>query len=167
MFLLNRKAKISNKSVVLVLDLDGVLTDGKIYQSSTAKLFKVFGPDDHDALILAKNYMEVVVVSADKDGELLVKSRVTDKMGLEFFIVSAFDRAEWISRRYLDSFVIYMGDGFYDHVVFKSVDYGIAPSNGAKRTKSTADFVTKSRGSERAVAEAVLHILHRFFGVKI
>ena len=33
-----------------ILDLDGVLTDGKFYYSQDGKFLKAFGADDHDCL---------------------------------------------------------------------------------------------------------------------
>ena len=57
-----------------------------------------------------------------------------------------------------------MGDGIFDPLVFKVVRYSIAPFNASLRTRSQASFVTKSRGSEGAVAEAIIHLSDKFFG---
>ena len=35
----------------LVIDVDGVMTDGKFYYSVDGKILKAFGADDHDALL--------------------------------------------------------------------------------------------------------------------
>ena len=56
-----------------------------------------------------------------------------------------------------------MGDGIFDHYVFRKVGYSICPANGAAVTKRYANFVTTCAGGDRAVAEACLHILERFF----
>ena len=56
-----------------------------------------------------------------------------------------------------------MGDGIFDHYVMKEVGYSIAPSNSDKVAKAHADYVTERSGGDRAVAEACLHIMHKFF----
>jgi len=56
-----------------------------------------------------------------------------------------------------------MGDGIFDHYVFKKIGYSIAPGNANSVAKKYADYVTKRNGGDRAVAEACLHILERFF----
>ena len=58
---------------------------------------------------------------------------------------------------------IYMGDGIFDSYVFPAVGYGIAPSNAFHTTRVRADYVTTATGGDRAVAEACLHILEKFF----
>ena len=35
-----------------VIDVDGVMTDGQFYYTAEGKVMKVFGPNDHDALLL-------------------------------------------------------------------------------------------------------------------
>ena len=43
------------------------------------------------------------------------------------------------------------------------VGYSIAPSNADKTAKSKANYITERVGGDRAVAEASLHILEKFF----
>ena len=45
----------------------------------------------------------------------------------------------------------------------RSVKYSIAPSNADQITKKKANYVCKRQGGDRAVAEACLHILKKFF----
>ena len=148
----------------LILDVDGVLTDGKIYQSAEGKMFKVFGPDDHEAINLIKKKLKVTVVSADKRGFEITKSRIERDMGLDLHQVSSRERVEWISNNFDLDDCVYMGDGLYDPLVFRVVKYSLAPANASRRTQSEADYVTSSRGSEGAVAEACIHLIDQFFG---
>ena len=148
----------------LILDVDGVFTNGKIYQTSEGKLFKVFGPDDHDAINIVKKKLNVIVVSADKRGFEISRSRLETDMGLDLYQVGSNERVEWIRNRFNLADCAYMGDGIYDPLVFRLVKYSIAPANASRRTQSEADYVTTSRGSEGAVAEACIHLLDLFFG---
>jgi 3-deoxy-D-manno-octulosonate 8-phosphate phosphatase (KDO 8-P phosphatase) len=151
--------------IILILDLDGVLTDGKFYYSDKGKILKAFGPDDHDAIKLLLKFIEVEVVTADKIGFEISRQRVEHDMGLKLHLVNSEHRGDWIQARFPDYFTIYMGDGIFDKFVFEKVKYSIAPANAADLTKEIADHVTHRSGGDRAVAEACLHILAKFFDV--
>ena len=124
---------------------------------------KVFGPDDNDALSLLKPYLETRFVTGDKKGYPISKKRISDDMKFQLDLVSTIHRVEWIKKRYNLAEVIYMGDGIFDHYVFKKVGYSIAPANADSLAKKYADYVTTRHGGDRAVAEACLHILEKFF----
>lgn len=147
----------------LILDVDGVFTDGKYYYTTEGKVMKKFGPEDNDALDLLKGKVYIHAVSGDKRGFPITKKRIAEDMGLPLDLVSTFERAAWIKERFNPKETIYMGDGIFDPLVFREVAYGIAPANAFYKTRGAADFVTNARGSEGAVAEACLHILERFF----
>jgi len=84
-------------------------------------------------------------------------------MNFPLDIVSTIRRVDWIKMQYPLNNVIYMGDGIFDHYVMREVGYSIAPANADKLCKQHADFVTERSGGERAVAEACLHIMEKFF----
>jgi 3-deoxy-D-manno-octulosonate 8-phosphate phosphatase (KDO 8-P phosphatase) len=148
---------------VLILDVDGVLTDGKIYYGQEGKMFKVFGADDHEALLRISEFLEIQVVTADFRGYSITKRRVETDMKFSLELVSSSDRPKWVKQKFTNGGCIYMGDGIYDWKVFEQVDYGIAPANAYQKTREQADFVTERRGAEGAVSQACDHILQKFF----
>jgi 3-deoxy-D-manno-octulosonate 8-phosphate phosphatase (KDO 8-P phosphatase) len=150
------------KPKVFILDVDGVLTDGGFYYSEEGKVMKKFGADDNDALSLLRPYMEIVFVTGDKRGFEISNKRVTD-MHYELNLVSTIKRIEWIKERYNPEEVIYMGDGIFDHYVMREVGYSISTADGDSHAKFHSDYVTKREGGKRAVAEACLHIMEKFF----
>lgn len=148
---------------VLILDVDGVMTDGKFYYSDKGKVMKVFGADDNDALSLLREYIEIIFVTGDKRGYQISKKRIMDDMGFQINLVSTIKRIDWIKDKYKLNEVIYMGDGIFDHYVMKEVGYSIATANSDANAKKFSNYITKRNGSERAVAEACLHIMKKFF----
>ncbi len=148
---------------IFILDVDGVMTDGKFYYNSDGKVMKIFGADDNDALSLLSPFLKVHFVTGDHRGYEISKSRIVDDMKKPLDLVSTIKRIDWIKQQYNPEEVIYMGDGIFDHYVFKEVGYSIAPANSDEYTKSKAKFVTRRKGGDRAVAEASLHILEKFF----
>ena len=151
------------KPVVFIVDVDGVMTDGKMYYTIEGKVMKVFGPDDHDGLSLLEPYLAIQFVSGDHRGFDISKARIVNDMKKPLELVSTTKRIDWIQERWDPRKVIYMGDGIFDHYVFKAVGYSIAVSDSDEFSRKQADYITKRKGSERAVAEACLHILERFF----
>ena len=149
--------------VCLILDVDGVMTTGHFFYDCDGKAMKVFGPDDNDALSLLKHNIEIRFITGDRKGFPISKKRIVDDMNFPLDLVSTVRRVEWIKERYLIKKVIYMGDGIFDHYVMKDVGYAIAPSNADKLAKQHANFVTERSGGDRAVAEACLHIMEKFF----
>jgi len=149
---------------VLVLDVDGVMTDGKSHYTADGKVTKVFGPDDHDALCVLRDVLSIQFVSGDKRGFEISRARIGRDMGFPIELVSSVDRLAWISERWDPASVIYMGDGIFDARVFEGVGYAIAPRDADDDASDAADFVTARRGGDRAVAEACKHIMDRFFG---
>jgi len=148
-----------------IFDVDGVLTDGKFYYTDQGKIMKIFGDADNDALSILSKYCHIEMVTGDKRGFDISKKRVEEDMGYKISLVSTFDRLKWISKRFDLEQTVYMGDGIFDPLVFRGVNYSICPNNGFYNTKKYADYVTKSNGAEGAVAEAVLHVLDKFFKV--
>lgn len=146
-----------------ILDVDGVMTDGKLYYTRAGKVMKVFGPDDHDALSLLKPHMEVRFVTGDKRGLPISRRRIVSDMKMPLDLVSTVRRLEWIAERYDPREVVYMGDGIFDPFVFAGVGYSIATADADEGARKAADYVTRRAGGERAVAEAALHLLKKFF----
>lgn len=163
-FLLRKELwlKVDNRKV-FVLDVDGVLTDGTFYYSEEGKVMKKFGADDNDALSLIKPYMDIIFVTGDKRGFQISAKRIVEDMKMQLELVSTIRRVDWIKERYALEDVIYMGDGIFDHYVMREVGYAISVANGDKNAKKYADFVTERSGGDRAVAEACLHILEKFY----
>lgn len=148
---------------VFILDVDGVMTDGRFYYSAEGKVFKVFGADDHDALSLLRPRLEIRFVTGDRRGFEISSARIVRDMEMPLDLVSTVRRIEWIKERWDPGRVVYMGDGIFDHCVFREVGYSIAPANADPHAKGVASHVTSRAGGDRAVAEAALHLLDRFF----
>ena len=148
---------------VFILDVDGVLTNGQFLYSENGKIIKVFGPDDNDGLSLLKPYIDIHFITGDKKGFKISEKRIVKDMKFKLDLVSTIQRIEWIKERFDPKEVIYMGDGIFDHYVMQQVGYSISPQNGDPNAKKYSNYITKRSGADRAVAEACLHILEKFY----
>ena len=157
------KGGLMKKPVVVVFDVDGVLTPGNFFYSAEGKVMKEFGADDHDALLLLKPHLQVQFVSGDRKGFPITQKRISEDMGFPLELVSTVKRVEWLGSKWPLDQVVYVGDGIFDNWVFRRVGYSICPADGCEIARRAASFVTQNPGGRRAAAEACLHILERFF----
>lgn len=148
---------------VFILDVDGVMTTGSFFYTESGKLMKEFGPDDNDALSLIRKFIDVRFITGDKKGFSISEKRIVTDMGYNLDLVSTIKRIDWIKERYDPSEVVYMGDGIFDHYVMREVVYSIAPANADANAKYFCNHVTQRKGGDRAVSEAVFHLLEKFF----
>jgi 3-deoxy-D-manno-octulosonate 8-phosphate phosphatase (KDO 8-P phosphatase) len=155
--------KANKQPVCFILDVDGVMTTGHFLYTAEGKVMKIFGPDDNDGLSLLKANLEIRFITGDKKGLAISQKRIVDDMKYPLDVVSTIRRVDWIKERYPLDKVIYMGDGIFDHYVMREVGYAIAPANADKLAKQHAHYVTERSGGDRAVAEACLHIMEKFF----
>ena len=92
--------RIATAPNIFVLDVDGVLTTGQFLYSTEGKVMKVFGPDDHDGLLLLAPYPEVRFVSGDTNGFEITRKRVVDDMKCPLDLVSTVHRVDIIGVAY-------------------------------------------------------------------
>jgi len=150
----------------LIIDVDGVMTDGKFYYSQTGKVMKVFGADDNDALCILKDYINIIFITGDKKGFKISKKRIQDHMGFKIFLVSTIKRLQWMKEKYNLKECIYIGDGIFDSIIMSKVGYSLAPKNADEKTRQKAKKILTRNGGDRAVAEACIFILGKFFKVQ-
>jgi len=142
-----------------VLDVDGVMTDGKIYITEKGKTMKVYGAHDHDGLKMLKNKIHVEFVTADSDGAFLAEKRLVEHMKFKLTVVQEGKRLEWLRNNFDMTKLAYMGDGIHDAEIFPYVAVSFAPANARIEAKSAATYVTPSKSSEGAVLDACLFLL--------
>ena len=103
-------------------------------------------------------------VTGDKKGYRISKKELPH-IWVSIFIWSS-SKIEWIQKRFDLKKCIYIGDGFFDYLVMQKVGYSLTPNNSANFTKKNTHHVLRRSGGDRAVAEACLFILKKFFNVK-
>jgi 3-deoxy-D-manno-octulosonate 8-phosphate phosphatase (KDO 8-P phosphatase) len=150
-----------------LLDVDGVMTSGKFTYSQKGKIYKEFGPDDADALNVLRRYLKIQFITSDHKGFKISKKRISNDMGFDLNLVPTFKRLAWVKKRFNLKQTIFMGDGIFDYLLMKETFFSICPNNSSSICEKYAKYQTKSKGGNRAVAEACLFILKKFFNKKI
>lgn len=152
-----------SKLKYLVMDVDGTMTDGKIYMSNTGEAMKAFNIKDgcgiHDILIpseilpviITGRKSEIVANRCKELGIIHIYQGVSDKVSKMREIISDL------------STVAYIGDDINDVPAMKMVQSagGIVgcPSDAVKQVVSFADFVAGHKGGEGAVRDFIEYIV--------
>ncbi|MBL7151177.1 MAG: HAD hydrolase family protein [Candidatus Omnitrophica bacterium] len=151
-----------NKIKLLLLDVDGVLTDGKIIYDSAGRDTKNFSVTDGLGITLLKKAgIPTVLISAKGSGA--IKPRARD-MGVEDIFENASPKTavlERILKKYRVSAeeVCFAGDDLVDVCLMKKIGFPVAVFNAAAEVKQAASYITLKeggRGAVREIAELIL-----------
>ena len=143
-----------------ILDVDGVMTDGKIYCGPDGKMFKVFGNYDHDGLKILKDHVNIEFITADGSGWDITYNRITNHMGYKLNFVPESIRYDFVKEFGFEN-TFFMGDGPYDAKVIEAASIGIAPAQAWNTAKAAANYVTPRAGGEGAVMDACVYLMNR------
>lgn len=151
---------------VLLMDVDGVLTDGKIHLVSmpdgTAREMKSFHAHDGAGL-------KIAAAAGLRTG--IITGRIADattrragEVGMEFVYQNRPQKLpayeEILQRACVrDAEVAYIGDDLPDLPVLRRVGLAIAVANAVPEVRKAAHMITRARGGGGAVREAVETIL--------
>lgn len=147
---------------VLLLDVDGVLTDGRIIYDSRGRDMKVF--DVHDGLgvyLLEKAGVVTILITAK--GSKAIKPRARDMRVTEVFenIHPKAAILDKILKKYNvnSNQVCFVGDDLVDLGIMKKVGLPIAVFNAVPEIKQIASYIALregGRGAVREIAELIL-----------
>lgn len=146
----------------LVLDVDGVLTDGGVYISDSGEESKRFSILDGTAIYWCRLMgFEIALVSGRASD---ATARRAAELGIEAVYQGVRDKtarvAEWAEERRLTlDEVLYMGDDHIDLPVFEAVGVSVAPASADPEVRAAATHVTERGGGRGAVRDAIRWLL--------
>lgn len=149
------KSKIL-KIKLLLLDVDGVLSDGRIIYGNYGDELKFFDVQDGLGLVLlSRAGLKTVIVSSRK-------SRINQKRASELKVDKLYQRVddklkvfEKVMRKYhlAAEEICYIADDLIDIPVLKRAGFSVAVANAVEETKGYAHYVTAKTGGRGAVRE--------------
>jgi 3-deoxy-D-manno-octulosonate 8-phosphate phosphatase (KDO 8-P phosphatase) len=147
---------------LLVLDVDGVLTDGSIWVGQDGYEMKRFHVRDGLGIkIWMKLGYQVAVISGRNS---MTTQRRMDELGVTLVYQGVKDKqaclSDLLDRTGLSlAQVAYVGDDWPDAGVMKRVGYPITVADADAGIKRMSAFVTTRDGGQGAVREAIDHLL--------
>lgn len=142
---------------LLILDVDGVLTEGSIIYDSKARELKIFNVKDGLGIFLLSQAGITSVILSAKASKT-VRRRAKDMKIKEIF--SGYPK-EVILEKILNKYKVggddacFVGDDIIDIGVAKRVGLSIAVADAVPELKKVVDFVTENKGGRGAVREVV------------
>ena len=152
----------AKKIKLLLLDVDGVLTDGKLYYGNSGEEMKAFNIQDGLGIkLLQKGGVQVGIITG-RMSKLL--QRRADELGIDPLIQGREDKLtalnELLQNMHIDmDEIAFMGDDLPDLAVMRRAGLGITPANGSSTNAQQADWQTTNGGGQGAVREVAEMIL--------
>jgi 3-deoxy-D-manno-octulosonate 8-phosphate phosphatase (KDO 8-P phosphatase) len=147
---------------VLVLDNDGVLTDGGLLFPEAGEPVIRFDIQDGLGIVVARQVgCETAIISGRGSAAL---TRRAAELGIKEVLLGVSNKAQALQdlaerRGWSLSEVAYMGDDLNDLPAMALCGAVIAPANAAPEIKAVAHLITENRGGRGAVREALQTIL--------
>ena len=153
---------IAGNIKMLMLDVDGVLTDGGIILDNEGNEYKSFHVrDGHGIKMLIHSGIKVAIITGRH-------SKVVERRAHELGITEVFQKCHDKRAAYRkligqysleDREVAYIGDDIVDAPIMSLVGLPVAVADATEETKGFALLVTKNRGGRGAVREVADFIL--------
>ncbi len=160
--------KINQRIQYLVLDVDGVFTDGGVYYNEAGEMAKKFDMRDGMGLeILRENNVEVITLTSE-NSKLVAQRMVKLQIKEAFFGVKdkySFLKQFLATKNSSFGAVAYVGDDVNDLTNMCSSGWSFAPANATSIVKLNADFLlgtASGAGAIREVCEMVLKYNKRY-----
>lgn len=149
---------LAAKVQLLVLDVDGVLTDGGLYYGPEGEALKRFDVKDGHGLVLARLAGLPAAVLTGRKGRI-IKARGRE-LGLVAILQGYKDKREGLealcaTRQIAPSLCAYMGDDLNDLAPMGMAGLAACPADAAPEVRQCAHFVSQCPGGHGAVRELV------------
>ena len=148
--LLARAARIR----LVILDVDGVLTDGRLYYGPDGEALKAFDVKDGHGIVLLRERVDFAVISG-RPG--LASQRRLEELRFKHLIFGERDKLQGYARlAHLglpDDAVAYMGDDVNDVPLLRKVGLAACPADARPEARAVAHLVTEAPGGRGAVRE--------------
>jgi 3-deoxy-D-manno-octulosonate 8-phosphate phosphatase (KDO 8-P phosphatase) len=147
---------------LLLLDVDGVLTDGTILVHADGSESKQFNIRDGAAMVWAQRAgLKIGLLSARRADATAVRAA---QLGITLVVQGASDKLagyEEILRdeSLTDADVGYMGDDLQDLAVLRRAGFSAAPADAAPEVRAAVQWLSAHPGGHGAVRECIEHVL--------
>ncbi|EKD70437.1 MAG: hypothetical protein ACD_46C00534G0002 [uncultured bacterium] len=144
------------KIKLLILDVDGILTNGKIYMTSQGEEIIQFHVHDGMGIKrLSESGVEIAIISSRKTNAVSTRAKNLNIRHVFLGQKNKLNAYQLLLKKLnlTSAQVAYMGDDLPDEVVMKKVALPITVPNAAGEIKKISKFQTKQKAGNGAVRE--------------
>ncbi len=150
------------KLKVIAMDVDGVLTDGRIIYDGNGKELKFFDVQDGYGIACARHAgLKTAIISARSSAAVKARAKDLkfDRVYLDVYPKMAAYEKMLKAFGVTDDEVCFIGDDIPDYAILSRVGFAAAPQNAVIEVKNVADYVAERSGGRGAVREILEMIL--------
>lgn len=158
-----KQEKQSEKITHVVLDVDGVFTDGTITYTKDGEHTKSFDMRDGMGLEILRQFDVTIIIMTSENSQLVAKRM--EKLQLKHVYLGVKDKFSLLNKLVNEfgivlSNVAYLGDDVNDLANICSVGWSLAPNNATDIVKTHADVVLSKNSGAGAIREACKFIMN-------
>ncbi len=158
----NSYKKKLNHITTFIFDIDGVLTDGKVFITDTGNLIRSMHTKDGFAIKTAiKKGYRVAIISGAQDENVIRRLKY---LKIDDIFIKVDDKlkvyCEYLKKYKLNKEeVLYMGDDIPDIPLLKNVGLSSAPYNAVQEVLDTVDYISMRKGGETCVRDVIEQVM--------
>jgi 3-deoxy-D-manno-octulosonate 8-phosphate phosphatase (KDO 8-P phosphatase) len=152
----------ARKTRLLMMDVDGVLTDGRIIQDRHGFELKVFDVKDGHGIVMAHRAKLRTALISGRESDTI--TRRAQELGIEFVFQKTWNKLEVYDKimadtKLLHDEVAYIGDDLVDIPLLRRVGLAVAVADAVDEVKAASHLITQRSGGQGAVREVIEFIL--------
>lgn len=143
---------------MLVMDVDGTLTDGKIYIGANGEIMKAFDVKDGYAIShLREKGVEPVIITGRTSDIVAVRAKELGIIELYQGVSDKLTKLKEVARTLncTESEIAYIGDDENDIECMKYCGVSGCPNDAVKKIKKIANYICLANGGRGAIREFV------------
>lgn len=147
---------------MLILDVDGTLTDGKIYVGSQGEIMKAFNVKDGLGIVkLQSNGIIPVIITGRQSDILTLRAKELNISEVFQGVHNKIDKLREVLEKYdvKHKEVAYIGDDENDLECMETCAIKGCPADAVDSVIKSSDYVCKNNGGEGAVREFIEYLL--------
>ena len=149
---------------LIVLDVDGTLTDGKLYIGNSGEEMKAFNVKDGLGITQAIKLEKKIAIITGKTSKIVEKRcKELGIIDIHQGIKNKVEVLDSILKKYNLTYenVAYMGDDLIDLAVMKKCKLIGAPKDSIEEILKISNFISQKNGGDGAVREFIEYILKK------
>jgi 3-deoxy-D-manno-octulosonate 8-phosphate phosphatase (KDO 8-P phosphatase) len=152
----------ARKTRLLMMDVDGVLTDGRIIQDCHGHELKVFDVKDGHGIVMAHRAQLRTALISGRQSETITHR--AEELGIELVFQKIWNKLEVYEKILVDTAlahdeVAYIGDDLVDIPLLRRVGLAVAVADAVDEVKAASHLITQRPGGQGAVREVIELIL--------
>lgn len=145
-----------------ILDVDGVLTDGRLLISESGELLRTMNAKDGYAMKTAidNGYHVCIITGGTNEG---VKNRLVG-LGIKDVFLNASDKMlqinEFVTKHHLKpENIVYMGDDMPDVAAVTYAGLGCCPQDAIPEVKAVSQYISHKNGGDACVRDIIEQVM--------